>query len=78
MAVINAEIASCSNADISEIIYKIIVEKEVDKKVIRNKIIKSDFNTMYKSDMAVMDIYTELAHTHDISVDTIRYILRGM
>ena len=76
--VIKAEIVSSNKTDIIDIIYELIVEKEVDKKTIRNKVIKSEFNTLYRTSMPVMDIYTSLSDDFNISLDTVRYIIRNL
>lgn len=78
LQVIEAEIVSCKSNEIANIIYEIIVDKEIDKKAIRNKIIKAEFNEYYRTSMPVMDIYQELGHTHDISIDSVRYIIRNI
>lgn len=75
--VIQAEIVSSNKSDIVEIIYELIVDKELDKKTIRNKVIKSEFNRYYKTSMSVMDIYNNLSDDFNISLDTVRYIIRS-
>jgi len=75
LQVIEAEIVSCKSNEIANIIYEIIVDKEIDKKVIRNKIIKAEFNELYRTSMPVMDIYQELGHTHNISETTVMYVV---
>ena len=73
--VIEAEIASTTSSELSELIYEIVVEKEIDKKAIRNKVIKADFNSLYKTEMSIMDIYTTLSYSHNLSERTINYIV---
>ena len=73
--VINALVASCSSDDLSEIIYELIVEKEIDKKTIRNKVIKEEFNILYRTNMPIMDIYSTISDNHNLSERTINYII---
>lgn len=74
--VINAEIASCTGADIASIVYEIIVEKELDKKALRNKAIKSDFNTAYRANKKrIMDIYEDIAYDYGLESRTVNYII---
>ena len=75
LQVIEAEIASSTSSDLAQIIYEIVVEKEIDKKAIRNKVIKSEFNELYKTSMPIMDIYSTISHTHNISERTVLYIV---
>ena len=76
--VIDAEIASCSSQDLTKLVYELIVDKEIDKKAIRNKVIRSEFNELYRTSMPVMDIYEVLSHTHNISFESVRYIIRNV
>ena len=73
--VIEAEIASSKHNQLAEVIYEIIVDKEIDKKAIRNKVIKSEFNELYRTTMPVMDIYQTLSCTHNISEQTVMYVI---
>ena len=73
--VINAAVASCSSSELSELIYELIVEKEIDKKAIRNKVIKEEFNVLYRTNMPIMDIYTTISDNHGLSERTINYII---
>jgi hypothetical protein len=75
LQVIEAEIVSSTSNDLAQIIYEIIVEKELDKKAIRNKVIKAEFNELYKTSMPIMDIYSTISHTHNISERTALYIV---
>lgn len=75
LQIINAQIASCSASEISELIYELIIEKEIDKKSIRNKVIKEEFNVLYRTSMPIMDIYSEISGTHDLSLESVRYII---
>lgn len=75
--IISAEIASSNKTEIVELIYELIVKKNLDKKAIRNKVIKSDFNRLYKTTVPVMDIYYDLSVTYDLTPDMIRYIIKG-
>ena len=75
ISVIQAEIASSNCNDIAELVYELIVNKEIDKKTIRNKVIKAEFNELYRTTMAVMDIYQVLSHTHNISEQTVMYVI---
>ena len=75
LQVINAEIASSTCTDLAELIYDIIVDKEIDSKAIRNKVIKEEFNVLYRTSMPVMDIYSTISHTHNISEKTVQYII---
>jgi len=73
--IIEAEIASSNAKDVVELVYELIINKELDKKVIRNKSIKADFNALYRTTMPVMDIYYSLSNSYNVSPDTIRYTL---
>ena len=75
LQVIQAEIASSTAKDLAELIYEIIIDKELDKKAIRNKVIKAEFNALYKTSMPIMDIYSTISHTHNISERTVNYII---
>jgi len=75
LQVIEAEIASSTATDLAQLIYEIIIEKELDKKAIRNKVIKAEFNELYKTSMPVMDIYSTISHTHNISERTVLYVV---
>lgn len=75
IAIIEAEIASSNSGDMAQIVYELIVDKELTEKAIRNKIIKSEFNELYRTTMPVMDIYQTLSHTHNVSEQTIMYVL---
>lgn len=75
LQVIEAEIASSKSSDLAQIVYEIIVDKELDKKAVRNKIIKAEFNELYRTTMPVMDIYQTLSHTHSISEQTVMYVI---
>lgn len=75
--IIQGEIESCNSTNIAEIVYEIVIEKEIDSKTVRNKLIKAHFNRLYKKDdIPVMDIYGELADNFNLSEDAIRYIIR--
>ena len=78
LQVIEAEIASSTCSELSNLIYEIIVVKEFDKKTIRNKVIKAEFNELYRTSMPVMDIYEAISHTHNISFESVRYIIRNI
>ena len=78
LQVIEAEIASSTAKDLANLIYEIIIDKEIDSKAIRNKVIKSEFNELYRTSMPVMDIYEAISHTHNISFDSVRYIIRNI
>ena len=78
LQVIEAEIASSTCSELSSLIYEIIVVKEFDKKTIRNKVIKAEFNELYRTSMPVMDIYEAISHTHNISFESVRYIIRNI
>jgi hypothetical protein len=73
--VIQAEIDSTNTSDLCDLVYELIVEKEIDKKSIRNKVIKEEFNQLYRTAMPIMEIYGLLSCTHDISERTINYII---
>lgn len=75
IAILEAEIASSNCNDMANLIYELIVEKELDKKAIRNKVIKAEFNELYRTTMPVMDIYQALSYTHNVSEQTIMYVL---
>jgi len=75
ISVIQAEVASSNSNDVAELIYELIIDKELDKKAIRNKVIKAEFNELYRTTMPVMDIYQELSSTHNIAEQTVMYVL---
>ena len=75
LQVIEAEIASSTAKDLANLIYEIIIDKEIDSKAIRNKVIKAEFNELYKTSMPIMDIYSMISHTHNISERTVNYII---
>jgi hypothetical protein len=78
IAVITAELTSLQDKTcIEEIIYSFICERGIDDKTIRNKCIKSDFNKLYKTNLPIMQIYSDLSATYNISEDSVRYIMRG-
>lgn len=76
LQVINAEIATTTSSELSELIYELVIEKKLTAKTIRDKCIKADFNQLYKLETSVMDIYTTLSCSYDLSEDQIRYIIR--
>jgi hypothetical protein len=73
--IIQAEIISSNAKDVVELVYELIVNKEFDKKVVRNKAIKHDFNRLYSTSMPVMDIYESLSVTYGVADSYVRTIV---